>query len=397
MKKILMIDSAGVGYPSIRFSLGTLKSLLEKYGYRCKIITIDKMTSSHIHNFGIVVTVNCMFRKILPGTTYITWMQDNVGSMMHDAQRDRFNNNPNCRAIGYTDTLKLAGYFPDRLIYMQYLVDRDIFENVQTGPDRDKKIFDLVFVSNKGDSLDNIIYSICKNILFKAMPRLNMGMFVRRCLDLYDSYINGMPPLNTFNAIENYFCVVPEFLAEYNPLPFEIKQGLVNTWLKWWINEPIYRQATLKWMKDENLKMQLAGNGWQNNPEFKQYASGIIFPHAVPLLYRKSEYCLHLNHQEGSYHQRIFEILAAGGRVLMKGPALRKAEKKFDAKEFFDHQENYVKQIFEAIEKKEKPVKASLYSPTGYVNVFSNRNDLKEFFTTSTVSTASTASTVKER
>jgi len=91
----------------------------------------------------------------------------------------------------------------------------------------------------------------------------------------------------------------------------------------WRLNDTIYRHVVLEWADELGVDLKLFGHGWDRHPRFRKYARPPV-PHGAELnaAYQAARLSLHLNITQGM-HQRLWEIVSAGARPLLRVQAKR--------------------------------------------------------------------------
>jgi hypothetical protein len=87
------------------------------------------------------------------------------------------------------------------------------------------------------------------------------------------------------------------------------------------LNDTMYRHVVLEWADELGVNLHLYGQGWENHPRFAKYARGpLAHDTELNIAYQCARWNLHLNITQGM-HQRLWEILAAGARPLVRAPS----------------------------------------------------------------------------
>ncbi|MBC8106822.1 MAG: hypothetical protein H7Z14_09560 [Anaerolineae bacterium] len=84
------------------------------------------------------------------------------------------------------------------------------------------------------------------------------------------------------------------------------------------INNAMFRHQTLRWLAELDVRLNLYGRGWENNPEFSRFARGVADNESqLSAIYQSSKINVQVS-PFGAAHQRVFDGLAAGGFFLLR-------------------------------------------------------------------------------
>ncbi|MBN1676652.1 MAG: hypothetical protein JXR37_36750 [Kiritimatiellae bacterium] len=246
--------------------------------------------------------------------------------------------------VGYTKPLVAGryGYPEDRLVEFSIPADPRLFHPVALTPEDARRYgCELAFVTNTSMPTEQIVD---ERIVPRAEPLGVSRAAVEAVHDhLWAQYRAG----RTFadrNAFLAELMTFPELAAVFerqtadgdgapanlarpadaapdrprNAARFSPQADEIFQLLYWRLNDAIYRHVVLEWADELGVDLHLYGRGWEQHPRFGKYACGVLeHGDALNKAYNGAKLNLHLNISQGM-HQRIWEILAAGRRMLMR-------------------------------------------------------------------------------
>ena len=261
---------------------------------------------------------------------FLTWIQDEMDHLFcaeagrklseYAAQRKRD------LVVGYADD-RLSRQFeypPDRLVFLKIPADPKIFRPVDLSlSDKAKYVCDLAFMTNVSMATDRIVKD-------RIAPQVEkFGVSLNTCMQIHDElwsfYRSGRTMIDR-GKFQAWLLRFPEFAKAYHSghndaaLPEEQSKNQIELirLFYWRLNDAIFRHVVLEWASETDSRIHLYGHGWEEHPRFAKYARGPV-EHGPELskAYQAAKWCLHLNITQGM-HQRIWEIMAAGGRPLLR-------------------------------------------------------------------------------
>jgi hypothetical protein len=290
----------------------------------------------------------------------LTWIQDDMSNLQCKRAGEKLveyaARNKRDLVVGYVEGLDFKfGYPKDRLVPMPIPANSRIFHPVSlTNADLDKYGCDLAFMTNTSMPSEQVIER-------KILPQVeSMGISRATCMQIHDDlwnlyrserilinrqeFLDWLVQYREFKAAWNSVqssalsvqksgsnkegqisCNSPAINTEHRTLNTEKEDDLFRLFF-WRLNDTIYRHVVLEWADELGIDMKLYGQGWENHPRFARYAGGSL-AHGPELnvAYQAARLNLHLNIAQGM-HQRIHEIVASGGEMLIRtqqppGPA----------------------------------------------------------------------------
>jgi hypothetical protein len=237
--------------------------------------------------------------------------------------------------VGYVEQLKPYGYPPERLVSCPMIVNTRIFRPRELTDD-ERRCYgsDLMFASNCGIPTEEIVGRILEE--FNGEKR-DLGCARETLEDVHEhlwrQYRDGKS-FTTYDDLKKELLANDEGAADSSFAPWfsalpEEAQDYVMQRLFWRLNDIIYRQTVVEWIIEfaetrdgtgspTPFSIRLYGRGWRENPRFAKYACGpIAHGDELDVAILAARFSLHLNANEGQ-HQRIGEILSAGGRILTR-------------------------------------------------------------------------------
>lgn len=271
----------------------------------------------------------------------VTWRQDHATSTDSTTIGRRFNHR--CRndwVIGYTSDIAQYGYNPRKLINTPFFVRKD------TCPDTNAwaRPTDMFLASCKGAPYmalaDMLLYQPESPFLklFSPFMMLELG----RKLSLH--YEAGGRML-TFEALDAFVASIGGAMAEAYAAVKDAPSFKIVAY--WYIAESIYRQTVVRWFKEANVDIHVAGDGWKDNYAFADLAMPYMPRGSLQGWYNKAKVSLHVNGMS-SYHYRIVEILLGGGKPLAHG-LVDSDPAPFDTEQFVATQNKILLDVFEGI------------------------------------------------
>lgn len=264
---------------------------------------------------------------------FVTWIQDDMDHLQCAEAGKKLTEYAQARkrdmVIGYTEDRLVSqfGFPAQRLAQLKIGANSKKFHPVDlTRADRAKYGCDLSFVSNACAPTEAIVKE-------RIAPRVeSFGLSLETCMKIHDELWALYRAEKTLSKPENFqawLMQFPEYRAAYqgseNPRDetgvdeLEKKQHELTRLFYWRLNDAIFRQVVLEWAAAiPAINMRLYGLGWENHPRFSRYACGPI-EHGPELskAYQAARWSLHLNITSGM-HQRLWEIMASGGRPLLR-------------------------------------------------------------------------------
>lgn len=339
----------------VQYSARDTAAAFEELGWETRILRMEAMLTPYylvktIHEFkpDIFMFIDHMryeAEELYPkNMMFVAWIQDDMPNLQcqraGEKLREYAARGRRDLVIGYIDRLENQYNFPkDRLAPILIPANPRIFHPVQlTEADRAKHECDLAFMTNTSMPSEQVVEQ-------KILPTVEpLGITRTTCLqihnELWEIYRSGKTITNR-NEFLDWLLQYPEFAAAWkmesdcrpscaphSPLlapPFSKQQDELVRLFYWRLNDTIYRHIVLEWAVElaesaanKNFALHLYGHGWEKHPRFAGYARGPL-KHGPELnkAYQAARYCLHLNIAQGM-HQRVWEILAAGGRPLIR-------------------------------------------------------------------------------
>ncbi len=262
-----------------------------------------------------------------PNLMYLTWIQDEMPSVNNSEIGKKWTDmalkidkNTNAERkrdliIGYATSLTQFGYPENRLKELSMIVDTNTFKPVEvTKEDKEKYDCEICFASNRGKDTRLTVKD-------DILPTLAEFGFTEEYLleihdDLWKFYREGQV-LKSSLEVGTYLLEDKKFVNIVKDLSSDDKNK-INTIFQWQMNDMIYRHLVLEWCDELGVKMNLYGQGWNENSKFAKYAKGKIeHGHELNKVYQCAKFALHLNSVEGN-HQRLYEIISSGATPLTR-------------------------------------------------------------------------------
>jgi len=251
------------------------------------------------------------FPKDIP---HVCWIQDAMAHLLDKktisltSELDMF--------VGMVDASMIEnfGYPKNRTRWMPMASSRSKFVSL---PQSDQFISEIAWVTHQSESTETMKQRLIEDMRIQAP---NVVEPFAAMLDEVEQFvlIGSKHPIN--NGINK--------LIDKHLFPSGVPDsviGLRNNLLKVLVfpfAERVYRHQTVQWAGDiaqrRGWRFKLYGNGWENHPDFAQYASGPL-EHNVELreCYRSS--AIHLHASLGQMmHQRVSECFFSGGLPLSR-------------------------------------------------------------------------------
>lgn len=313
---------------------------------------------------------------------FVTWIQDDMPNLQCRRAGDKFAeysaSGKRDLVVGYTDDLDTRhGYPADRLLRLVIPANPRIFHPVSlTSKDIEKHGCDLAFVTNTSMPSEQVIEQ-------KILPEVeHLGISRATCMQIHDDLwklYRSEKTVTDPKEFLHWLMQYPEFADLWNrlfPSPGDLSvrpslarhspegttaavqnpelhtkdarsreneaagnshgpqstahspqptvhsltsDGLFRLFY-WRLNDTIYRHVVLEWADELGVDLHLYGRGWENHPKFAKYARGAIdHGSELNIAYQAARRCLHLNIAQGM-HQRIHEIMASNGSLLVRTP-----------------------------------------------------------------------------
>lgn len=330
----------------------------------------------------LVVLINILrdaFGGALPGNVRVaTWLQDDVSHIVARTGSESFAKT-NDLIFGYVQMLQKYGYDSSRCMCFPMLVSPLRYDDWKKNR-TDKK--GITFISNRGESIEQYVETISAHWMNRYNVQIPSAEIIKCAKTLERIYRDG-----TFGAFHEYAparaffmesSAISNFVAK---LDKALANEFLNIYMYWGVCERIYRQTYVKWLIDFGVKPEIYGAGWKDNPEFSEYAHGLVMPNVLGPVYGKYEHSLHLNSFEG-HHQRIYEILCSGATPITRGPVEKamKEPKKFVMSDYRKFHEELVDRfngfVFDRI-KPEHNGSHLFMNTLKLCRVFNSKSDLK--------------------
>ena len=243
----------------------------------------------------------------------VSWIQDPLPYVNNHETAQKWNAMAAPRKrdliVGYTGQLKPYGYQEDRLSPLSMIVDPEIFKPRELTPEQISTYgCDVCFASNCGLPTDRLVKEVLVHIFEEyGVDEATLMDYHDR---LWDYYRDG-------KSITTY-----QQLIDFLQLDATPEDAVVQR-LFWRLNDVIYRHVVIEWLDEYALehldfKLNLYGKGWDQHPRFAKYAQGeLAHGEELSIAYQAAKYSLHLN-SIGGAHQRVYEIISAGGHPLIR-------------------------------------------------------------------------------
>ncbi len=319
----------------IQYSIRDTCRAFEKAGWETEILDSPAVIPSHyvmesINRFkpDVFLYVSHL-RTEAPGVIpdnlmMVSWVQDPVPTINSSEAARQWNEHATLRKrdllTGYVDQLRPFGYFEERMVPLNMIVDTDRFRPRELSAEQNEKYAcDICFASNAGLPTDRVVREKLVSLLkpYGCTEPLLMKIHDR----LWTHYRAGNT-ITHYDQLKAFVFRIPECELVLNGLDHVQQDALVEL-LFWRLNDLIYRHTVLEWLDEyatENpgFRLNLYGNDWDQHPRFSNYARGaIVHGEELSAAFQSARFCLHLNGAEGP-HQRLYEILASGGVPLLR-------------------------------------------------------------------------------
>ncbi len=332
----------------VQYSARDTCAAFESLGWDARILLAERdlpgwRVVREIHDFkpDVLVFINHLRTEdadIYPDNLFvITWVQDTVSLINRTDTASAWNATASAvdpglqrsrhrdLIVGYVRQIKKYGYLEDRLCELSMIVNtRLIRPRTLTQAEKRRFTCDVCFASNAGKPTDLVIHEelapVCADY---GIDESQLQAFNRH---LWERYRDGSA-FTTYPMVRAAIAHIPGLDAVCRNLANDDRDYVVQR-LFWQLNDKIYRQVVLEWCIELGMDVHLYGRDWDRNPVFARYARGIVaHGNELSAAYQAARYCLHLNSVEGA-HQRLWEIVAAGGTPLIrrygKKPAMRR-------------------------------------------------------------------------
>ena len=313
----------------VQYSVRDTAAMFEKEGWEVRIMNMKTDLScwrinKNINDFkpDIYLQVNHLRTEdtdFYPEDMMIvTWVQDTVSYINNSEHAKIWNEHVKSKKkrrdliIGYIGQVKDYGYQEDRLTECPMIVNEELFKAREiTAEDRAQYECDICFASNRSKETSLIVKE-------DLTPKLEKYGFTEDILmSMHDHLWEYYREENTcvgYIQLEDTIIELPEICTLIEKLINKDDHDFVIQRIYWLLNDVIYRHIVLEWISEmKDIKLHLYGRGWEDHPKFSKYAKGILaHGEELSLAYQSAKLCLHLNSLEGE-HQRLNEILNAGG------------------------------------------------------------------------------------
>jgi hypothetical protein len=174
---------------------------------------------------------------------------------------------------------------------------------------------DLVFVSNAAHQPQRIVAERVAAYDGSSQGRTLLEKSAQRVIGIYEL---GGCVATYFEMLGLLRTVQKEIAAPIGVAEFDAVAG----WIFHPLNDSLYRQQALRWVRDAAVRMgmtfALYGNGWDKHPDFAAYARGpVSYGPKLQRLTRASRFNLQIVPYH-CLHQRLLDGLAAGGFYLTR-------------------------------------------------------------------------------
>jgi hypothetical protein len=252
------------------------------------------------------------YRAEVPGlpekTPCVMWIQDRLPHIFNARGGAAQQTTDYVIGHGWKECTRNYGYPVNRFMPAMVGVNEDRFApHDLTSEETNRYACDVSFVSHASMPAERIIEEEGRRatpqvarLLRDIYERLNAVYEAGQC-------ITEQPELN---AILNVAVGDNHIAGDLEPLRTMITQR---------VNNALLRHQAIRWVAQTGADLRLYGRGWEDHPEFKQFARGIAENQSqLATIYRASRINLQVT-PFGSAHQRTFEGLAAGGFFLLRG------------------------------------------------------------------------------
>lgn len=270
------------------------------YDFRPDLIfQIDHLRSEH----------NDLYPPQLP---FVCWIQDHLPNLCnHEAGR----------SVGMRDFIlsNLASLFVQQHGYpRRQMIDLPQLSRVPMRPTEwTSDGEDLIYVSNWSKPAADVATELVQRFSSPAPLRALMELVKDVLIDIYAS--GGAVP--TYHDIRNIVteCENISGVTIYEP---PLKNTVINAVFDS-LNGTLYRHQALQWAvevaRERNLKLGLYGRGWNDNPQFAEFARGPVTPgEDLERLNRAAKINLQLEPYACFSHARLTSGLFAGGFFLIR-------------------------------------------------------------------------------
>lgn len=285
----------------------------------------------------VVLSNRCRkdFAEFPSDVRLITWVQDRVWNL--NITQEQWNQCPIDRMFGYTDWLS----FQDRTVFSRMLTDTSIYYPKLSN---NKNTMSTVFIGGRGyDQKDYFKKIYVEHLKHKVKESTWKALcFKLRLLSEEDSLPSSMEQMSEILHSNE------ELVNQMDTMTPEERNKFIYTIAFWWVNDTIYRQRYLNLIKQIWKHSFVYGKGWQTNRMFLANSKGSIPYDACSDIYKTAEYGIHLNVMEG-FHQRPWQILCSGAKLLTRYNGNRYPVQEFNFKHFREWQCSWMEYLADTL------------------------------------------------
>ncbi len=331
----------------IQYSIRDTVSAFKRAGWETMVLDSPAMLTPHyamesINQFkpDLFLYINHLRQEVAgvvpENLMMVSWIQDPLPHVNNVDAAKKWNEITTPRKrdliVGYTGQLKPYGYNEERLHPLSMIVDTEIFKPRELTPEQIEKYgCDVMFASNSGMPTE-------RRVKENLVPMFeDVGWDEATLMEFHDKLWDYYRAGNTITSYQQ--------LINFLQLDATPEETRVQN-LFWRLNDTIYRHVVIEWLdeyaqENSDFKLHLYGKGWEEHPRFAKYAKGeLAHGEELSVAYQAAKQCLHLNAVEGE-HQRVLEIFATGGRLLLRNPIMSKEQ------QLVDH---HTRHIFDSID-----------------------------------------------
>ena len=240
---------------------------------------------------------------------FVMWIQDQLPHLFSDnagAAQKEFD-----YTIGYgrNDCVYAHGYPADRFMPVMIGTNpRRFVPRRIRGDEYDRFACDVSFVSHCSTP--------AKTLLEQEIAKQNTPESKRVLEAIFERLSARYAAGESITMRHEFMSIIDESLQAAR-LSVENPAPLLNIFSHK-INNALFRHQTLEWLAELDVRLNLYGRGWENNPRFAQFARGIADnENQLSAIYQASKINLQVT-PFGAAHQRMFDGLAAGGFFLLR-------------------------------------------------------------------------------
>lgn len=328
----------------IQYSTRDTCAAFQDMGWETRILCTDAMLTPYclvqaIHDFKPDVFLFIDHMRYEAETVYphnmmfVSWIQDEMPNLQCKKAGEKLaeyaTRGRRDLVVGYVEGLDTKhGYPKARLAPLSIPADPRIFRPVSlSASDKANHGCELAFMTNTSMPSDEVVET-------KIVPMVEpLGISRSTCIQIHDDLwhlYRSEQTITDRNEFVDWLKQYPEFQGFWNrhtsaatpetvaPPPHDQTQDDVFRLFYWRLNDTIYRHIVIEWADELGADMHLYGQGWERHPRFAKYARGpLAHGPELNIAYQAAAHCLHLNITQGM-HQRIHEIMASGGHLLLR-------------------------------------------------------------------------------